>query len=150
MTFCTPVTPTRERLTLVVGRSACTSSEAVWSREIGSSIRPRKLARKRKCDFARSGVWWPRGRVLEDSQPEAPGHSRLVSRIAGRGERRESEVVRRSERPGEAAWRGATVTAKDEGTALLATDEQDAPFSDIEEMQTLVADGRGRGCCVFE
>src|SRR3954469_1834928 len=80
MTFCTPVTPTRERLTLVVGRRDCTSSAAVWSREIGSSIRPRKLARKRKCDFARSGVWWPRGRVLEDSQPEAPGHSRLVSR----------------------------------------------------------------------
>src|SRR3954453_17386726 len=80
ITFSTPVTPTRERLTGVVGRRDWTSSEAVWRSEIGSSMRPPKLARNNKCDFARSGVWWPRGRVLEDSLPEAPGP--LATRVA--------------------------------------------------------------------
>jgi len=42
------------------------------------------------------------------------------------------------------------VTAKDEATALLATDEQDAPFSEVEELHTLVAEGRERGFLTFE
>src|SRR3954453_2721785 len=99
ITFSTPVTPTRERLTGVVGRRDWTSSEAVWRSEIGSSMRPPKLARNNKCDFARSGVWWPRGRVLEDSLPEAPGHSRLVSRQQQHKSRVEGNA-RRSDRPG--------------------------------------------------
>ena len=42
------------------------------------------------------------------------------------------------------------MTAKDEATALLATDEQDAPFSEVEELHTLVAEGRERGFLTFE
>src|SRR3954470_23367715 len=148
MTFSTPVTPTRERLTGVVGRRDCTSSEALWSREIGSSIAAPNVARKRKCDFARSGVRWLTGRVLEDSLPEAPGHrdSCRVSRaqVKSRGD------VHRSDRPGAAAWRGATVTAKHEATALLANDEQETPFSEVEELQALVSEGRERGFLTFE
>src|SRR3954468_21988059 len=50
----------------------------------------------------------------------------------------------------ERAWRGATVTAKDEATALLANDEQDSPFLEVEELQTLASDGRERGFLTFE
>src|SRR5436190_11454056 len=42
------------------------------------------------------------------------------------------------------------VTAKDEGTTLLASDEQDAPFSEVEELQSLVGEGRERGFLTFE
>jgi RNA polymerase primary sigma factor len=42
------------------------------------------------------------------------------------------------------------VTAKDEGTTLLAGDEQELPFSDIEELHTLVTEGRERGFLTFE
>ncbi|MDX6488483.1 MAG: polymerase primary sigma factor, partial [Gaiellaceae bacterium] len=42
------------------------------------------------------------------------------------------------------------MTAKNEGTTLLATAEQDAPFSEVEELQTLVVEGRERGFLTFE
>ncbi len=42
------------------------------------------------------------------------------------------------------------MTAKDEGTALLASDEQDTPFAEVEELQTLVSEGRERGFLTFE
>ena len=42
------------------------------------------------------------------------------------------------------------MTAKNEGTTLLVTDEQDAPFSEVEELQALVVEGRERGFLTFE
>ena len=42
------------------------------------------------------------------------------------------------------------MTAKNEGTTLLATAEQDAPFSEVEELQALVVEGRERGFLTFE
>src|SRR3954447_18740746 len=42
------------------------------------------------------------------------------------------------------------VTAKDEGSALLAGDDVDAPFFDVDELQSLVADARERGFVTFD
>src|SRR5205085_9254307 len=100
--------------------------------------KPSNLARKRKCDFPRSGVWWPRGRTPRGLA--ARGTRPFATRVARIGTSPESRgsPAGRSE---EAAWRGATVTAKDEGSTLLAGDEQGSPFSDVEELQALVADG---------
>src|SRR3954462_305918 len=42
------------------------------------------------------------------------------------------------------------VTAKDEGSALLAGDDVDAPFSDVDELRSLVAEGRERGFVTFD
>ena len=42
------------------------------------------------------------------------------------------------------------MTAKNEGTTLLASAEQDAPFAEVEELQTLVVEGRERGFLTFE
>jgi RNA polymerase primary sigma factor len=42
------------------------------------------------------------------------------------------------------------VTAKHEGAALLSGQEADTPFSDVEELQTLVAEGRERGFLTFD
>jgi RNA polymerase primary sigma factor len=42
------------------------------------------------------------------------------------------------------------VTAKNEGATLLVSDDQDAPFSEVEELQALVAEGRERGFLTFE
>src|SRR3954453_16371075 len=42
------------------------------------------------------------------------------------------------------------LTAKDEGTTLLATVEHDAPFSEVEELSALVAEGREGGFLTFE
>src|SRR3954451_22760859 len=42
------------------------------------------------------------------------------------------------------------VTAKDEGSALLAGDDVDAPFSDVDELQSLVSNARERGFVTFD
>src|SRR3954471_693538 len=42
------------------------------------------------------------------------------------------------------------VTAKDEGSALLAGDDVDAPFSEVDELQSLVSDARERGFVTFD
>src|SRR3954454_20675938 len=42
------------------------------------------------------------------------------------------------------------VTAKDEGSALLAGDDVDAPFSDVDELQSLVSNARERGVVTFD
>src|SRR4051794_24481666 len=43
-----------------------------------------------------------------------------------------------------------TLTAKHEGAALLVGDDGDAPFSEIEELRSLVADARERGFVRFD
>src|SRR5947207_11619803 len=87
-TLRTPVTPTRERLTWTRGRSACTS--------VGDPVRrrlPTVIAAfddsggKSGCDFVRSGVWWPPGRVAGiwpalDSQDS--GHRDAVAATGAR------------------------------------------------------------------
>jgi RNA polymerase primary sigma factor len=42
------------------------------------------------------------------------------------------------------------LTAKHEGTALLAGQDADTPFSDVEELRSLVADSRERGFVTFD
>jgi RNA polymerase primary sigma factor len=42
------------------------------------------------------------------------------------------------------------VTAKEEGAALLTGQEADAPFSDVEELRSLLAEGRERGFVTFD
>jgi RNA polymerase primary sigma factor len=44
----------------------------------------------------------------------------------------------------------AYVTAKHEGAVLLAGQDADTPFADVEELQTLVAEGRERGYLTFD
>jgi RNA polymerase primary sigma factor len=42
------------------------------------------------------------------------------------------------------------LTVKNDGRTLLATEQQDAPFSEVEELQALVVEGRERGFLTFE
>ena len=42
------------------------------------------------------------------------------------------------------------MTAKDQGAALLGAQDADAPFADVEELRSLVAEGRERGFVTFD
>src|SRR3954449_4581570 len=158
ITFCTPVTPTRDRLTRVLGRRDCTSSVAVCRSETGSSIARSTLAPwcrrppggKPLVRICAIGCKVISRSTLKDSLPSRSPTPRDSCR---------GFITKTNESWDCPLWPGgvssavegsARLTAKNEGDTLLAGAEQDAPFSEVEELQALVVEGRERGFLTFE
>src|SRR3954449_11018179 len=158
ITFCTPVTPTRDRLTRVLGRRDCTSSVAVCRSETGSSIARSTLAPwcrrppggKPLVRICAIGCKVISRSTLKDSLPSRSPTPRDSCR---------GFITKTNESWDCPLWPGGEfravegserLTAKNEGDTLLAGAEQDAPFSEVEELQALVVEGRERGFLTFE
>src|SRR3954452_9188849 len=158
ITFCTPVTPTRDRLTRVLGRRDCTSSDAVCRSETGSSIACSTLAPccrrppggKPLVRICAIGCKVISRSTLKDSLPSRTPTPRDSCR---------GFITKTNESWDSPLWPGREfravegsegLTAKNEGDTLLAGAEQDAPFSEVEELQALVVEGRERGFLTFE
>src|SRR5829696_41716 len=142
MTFSTPVTPTRERLTWVVGRRAWTSLPRT---AVGSFIAIPDCTWRTLGQNARAGCRLAAARRLQrilapTAQPlAAPRDSQLHS----------------STRPAPVAGvfvsRSARLTEeKHEGAVLLIDVSEDAPFLEVEEVRRLVTEGKERGFLTFE
>src|SRR5215208_923602 len=139
MTFSTPVTPTRERLTWVEGRRAWTSLPRTVR---GSFIRlwtiPRQNTeanRTSRCTMARVGCLpWT----------SAPNGQPLAVFTAA-----QNPVVLTA-LTGPAVVEGARVTEKHEAAVGLLEEPAEARFMDVEELRGLATEGRERGFLTFE
>src|SRR5215217_3416176 len=143
MIFSTPVTPTRERLTLVLGRRAWTSlpRSAAGSFMATANCTCKEIGAKRTkgCTLAaaarRHQIY-----LAQLAQPfAAPPRPTTESGHPTRPAR--GRVRRRSARLTE---------DKHEGVALLVGVGDEAPFLEVEEVRGLVAEGKERGYLTFE
>src|SRR5215211_7035414 len=126
MTFSTPVTPTRERLTCVAGRRAWTS---LPSRAGRVAMAASTIAVRRHPPSAELFVHWPRlgAAGIPVAQPLAVSTADSYNLGAtGRAG---------SARPAPPEEQG--LTDKEEGVALLATEGPEAPFLEIEELRAI-------------
>src|SRR5215211_62207 len=155
MTFSTPVTPTRERLTWVEGRRAWTSLPRSAVRSVTRSTIPEAtasqnpVARSRipnySIQIAQTRVHWPRLHALDLPVSSAPRGTR-------RGPDRHNREIDdgpRLARARDGRRRSKGLTHKHEAVGLLEQ-TAGASFLDVEELRTLVADGRERGYLTFE
>src|SRR5438552_2579178 len=102
------------------------------------------------CQIAQTDVHWP---PRLEARPADQGHSAQPFAAPPRTKTTELPAREKEGRPAGASdtdsltERGG-LTAKDDG-ALLA-EQADAPFSDVEELRRLIAEGKERGYLSFE
>src|SRR4051795_4884647 len=161
MTFSTPVTPTRERLTWVEGRRAWTSlPRSVAGSFMGrmddiyattaprflrgwTDIRPPLLHdesnRTRRCTMARSRL----------HAPWSCPHTRQPFAVMPRPPQLDCPSAYRPRRS-DAVSKEQGLTEKHEAAVGLLEEPTEAAFMDIEELRSLASDGRERGFLTFE